>query len=152
MDACQRLFARNAVVGEDQIQIDRQARHVADEQVDGGATLERERAVRENERRDLDEQARRVEIDLVHGLSTSRPSAEWDTQARAAGGQLRWVQLRGPRQRQFAPELQAQAHRLDAGATHQQVAQHVGTQAVGTLREFARFLYWLPHTHLAENL
>lgn len=38
--------------------------------------------VYEHERRDLGEQARGVEIRLVHGLSTSKPSADFDTQGR----------------------------------------------------------------------
>lgn len=50
---------------------------------DGHAALECEDAIRKDYGRDLCQQSYRVEIDLVHGLSTSRPSAERDTQGRS---------------------------------------------------------------------
>ncbi len=42
-------------------------------------------------------------------------------------------------------------HCFDAGAALEQISQHVGAQAVGAFREFARFLQWLTHAHLAEH-
>ena len=42
VDASQRGVPRHRVIGKDQIEVHRQARHVAHEQVDRGATLERE--------------------------------------------------------------------------------------------------------------
>ena len=82
-DASEGSITWQAVIRKDQVEIDRQPRHVADEQVDRGAALERERVVDEDERRDLGEQPRRVEVDLVHGLSTNNPSADRETQARS---------------------------------------------------------------------
>ena len=79
----QRLLARQRVVGKHQIEIDRQPRHVAHEQIDRRAALERERVVDEHQRRHARQQPRAVEIDLVHGFSTRSPSAERDTQGRS---------------------------------------------------------------------
>src|SRR5579885_1803508 len=45
--------------------------------------LERERVVDEHERRDTRQQSGAVQIDLVHGFSTRRPSAERDTHGRS---------------------------------------------------------------------
>ena len=71
------------MIGENEIKIHRQARHVADEQIDRSAALQCERVVDEDERRNLREQSRRVEVNLVHGFSTNSPSAERDTQRRS---------------------------------------------------------------------
>lgn len=68
------------MVGEHQVQINGQTRHIAHEQVDRRSALQRERVIHKHQRRDLCQQARSVEIGLVHGLSTNRPSADRDTQ------------------------------------------------------------------------
>ena len=81
-DDCESLVTRPPVVGKDQIEIDRQARHVAHEQIDRRTTLQCEGAVHEHQRRHLRQQTRGIKISLVHGLSTSRPSADRDTQGR----------------------------------------------------------------------
>lgn len=65
IDVSQCFIARQAVVGEYKIQIDRQPWHVADEQVDRSAALERDSAIREDERRDLRQQASSVQEDVV---------------------------------------------------------------------------------------
>lgn len=83
IDMSQRLIARQAVVGKYEIQIDRQPRHVADEQIDRGTAFEREGAIHKYERGNLGQQACGIKVGLVHGLSTSKPSAERDTQGRA---------------------------------------------------------------------
>src|ERR1039457_5393258 len=83
VDACQRLFPWKRVVGKDQIEIDGEARHIAHKKIDGRAALECEDSIRKDYGRDLRQQPSRVEVDLVHGLSTSRPSAEWETQGRS---------------------------------------------------------------------
>ena len=77
------LSPHTHLLGEEQFQIDRQPWHFPDDQIDRGAALERERAVRKDEGRDLDQQAGGVELGLVHGLSTRNPSAERDTQTPA---------------------------------------------------------------------
>src|SRR5665213_974650 len=81
-DARERRFARHAMVDEDQVEVDRQPWHIADEEIDGGTALQREVAAGEHHRRHLYQHPRRVEIDLVHGFSTSSPSAERDTHDR----------------------------------------------------------------------
>ena len=105
-------------------------------------TLERERTIRKNKRGDLAWQTCGIEIGLVHGLSTSSPSAERDTQARSLPvGSVGGIQLAQPRAgRVLASELQTQAHCLYAGAALQQFTQHIGAQAIGALGEFARLL------------
>lgn len=80
IDPLQRLVARRPVVGKHQVQINGQTRHIAHEQVDRGSALQRERVIHKHQRRDLCQQARGIEIGLVHGLSTNRPSADRDTQ------------------------------------------------------------------------
>lgn len=52
VDTPERLLARQRVVRKYQIKIDREPRHVAHEQVDRRAALERERIVDEHERSD----------------------------------------------------------------------------------------------------
>ena len=81
--ALKRLVAPQAIIGKHQVEIDGQARHVPNEQVDGRAALERECVVGEYQRCHLGQQTRRVEIGLVHGFSTSRPSPDRDTQRRS---------------------------------------------------------------------
>lgn len=53
IDACQRLITRQAVIGKHEVQIDRQARYVTDEQIDRGAALEGKGVVHKNEWGDL---------------------------------------------------------------------------------------------------
>lgn len=69
-------------VGKRQIEIDRKVRHVAHEEIDRGATLQRERIVDKHQRRNARQQSYAVEVDLVHGFNTRSPSAERDTQGR----------------------------------------------------------------------
>lgn len=83
VDASQSFITRQAVIGGHQIKIDRKAWHVTDEQIDRRATFKGKRVVHKNERCDLGQQACGIKIRLVHGLSTSSPSAERDTQARS---------------------------------------------------------------------
>ena len=52
MVSLMRRLARQCVVGKHQIEVNREPRHVAHEQVDRRAALERERIVDEHERRD----------------------------------------------------------------------------------------------------
>ncbi len=82
VDALECLLARQGVVGKYQVEVDRKPRHVAHEEVDGCATLERKGVVDEHERRDPRQQSGSVEIDPIHGLSTRRPSRERPTHAR----------------------------------------------------------------------
>lgn len=81
-DLLQCLFARQGMVGEDQIEIDGQAGHVAYEKIDGRAALEGKYVALEHERGNLRHYSRGIEIDLIHGLSTIRPFVERDTQGR----------------------------------------------------------------------
>jgi hypothetical protein len=83
VDAPERLLTRQRVVGKDQVKINREAWHVAHEQVDRRATLECECVVDEHERRDSGQQSCAVEIEPVHGFSTRSPSAERDTHGRS---------------------------------------------------------------------
>jgi len=76
IDIGQCLFPWKRVAGKDQIEIDGEARHIAHKKVDGCSTLQGEDAINKDYGRDLCQQPYRVEINLVHGLSTSRPSAE----------------------------------------------------------------------------
>ena len=83
VDALERLRPRHRVVGKHQVEIDRKARHVAQEEIDRGATLQRERVVDKHERRHARQQSCAVEVDLIHGFNTKSPSAERDTQGRS---------------------------------------------------------------------
>jgi len=49
-------------------------------------------------------------------------------------------------------ELQAEAHGLDAGAPLEQIAEHIGAQAVAALSQLARFLQRLADANLAQDL
>ena len=59
------------------------SRHAGCREIDRRAALECEGVVHKDERRDSRQQSGSVEIGSVHGLSTSRPSAERDTQGRS---------------------------------------------------------------------
>src|ERR1700733_166340 len=83
LDVRKRFVTRQRVIGENQIKVYREARHVAYEQVDRRAALQREGIVHEHQRCDLRQQACGVEIDLIHLLRTSKPSADRDTQGRS---------------------------------------------------------------------
>jgi len=71
------------MVGKDEVEIDRETRHVAHEQVDRRATLQREGVILEHQRCNLRQQTRSIEIDRIHDLSTRRPLANRDTQGRS---------------------------------------------------------------------
>lgn len=81
-DLRQSLVAWQLVVTENKVKIHGQARHVAYEEVDRRAAFQRKGIVDEYQRRNLRKQARRFEVDRLHGLRTRRPSADWDTQGR----------------------------------------------------------------------
>jgi len=49
-DALERLVARQGMVGKHQVEVDREPRHVAHEEIDRGAALERECVVDQHER------------------------------------------------------------------------------------------------------
>ena len=83
IDTGQRLFPWKRVVGKDQIEIDGEARHIAHKKVDDCTALEGEDAIRKNYGRGPCQQPYCVEINLVHGLSISRSSAERETQGRS---------------------------------------------------------------------
>src|SRR5690606_2651936 len=83
IDPPQGFVAGQPMVWENQIEIDRQSRHIAHEEIDRRAALECEGVGHQDERRDSRQQSGSVEIGSVHGLSTSRPSAERDTQGRS---------------------------------------------------------------------
>ena len=74
LDCAERCITRQCVVWQDQVQIDRQPRHVPHEKVDGGTALEGEGFVGKDKRGDLGQQARGLEVDVVHDFRTSRPS------------------------------------------------------------------------------
>jgi hypothetical protein len=50
------------------------------------------------------------------------------------------------------PELQAQPHRLDAGAAAQQLPQNVGAKGIGVLDQLARLLESLTYADLVQDL
>src|SRR6185437_6175795 len=83
VDALERLLTRQRVVGKHWVEVDREPRHVAHEEIDRRAALERGRVVDEHEWRDAHQQPCAVEIDLVHGFSTRSPSPERDTHGRS---------------------------------------------------------------------
>jgi len=64
------------VVAKREIEVDRQARHVAHEEIDCRAALESKGVVMEDSRRDAHEEPRSIEILRRHGLSTKSPSGE----------------------------------------------------------------------------
>lgn len=67
---------------QDQILIRRQPQYVAEKRIPCQTALESEALILEHKRCHLGEQARSAEIGWVHGLSTSKPSAGFDTQGR----------------------------------------------------------------------
>lgn len=82
VDAVERVLARNAVIGKYEIDVDRQARQVAHEQIDGGPAFKGERVVDEHQRRDARQQPGALEIGRVHGFKTRSRPEEPDTQGR----------------------------------------------------------------------
>src|SRR5690348_2038042 len=82
VDALECLLTRQCMVGKHEVEIYRESRHVAHEEVYGRAALEREGILDEDERRDPRQQSGSLEIDLIHGLSTRRPSPERPTHGR----------------------------------------------------------------------
>lgn len=52
VDARKRLFARNRMIGKQQIEVDRKSRHVSQKEINGRAALERERIVNKHKGRD----------------------------------------------------------------------------------------------------
>ena len=68
--------AIDLVIAIDKIEINGQSRHIAHEEIDRRAALERKSVVMEDDRRDADEEPRRVEIVGRHGLSTNSPSGD----------------------------------------------------------------------------
>jgi hypothetical protein len=81
LDGAERRFTRQGVVRQHQVQVDRQARHVPHEKIDGRATLERKGFIGKDKGGDLRQQARGLEVDVVHDLRTSKPSSVWETHA-----------------------------------------------------------------------
>src|SRR6185437_3431361 len=73
-------FAGQVVVYENEIEVDRQPRHIANEEIDRCPSLKRKGLAGEDEGSHLGKQASSVEVDLVHALSTNRPSADRETQ------------------------------------------------------------------------
>jgi hypothetical protein len=78
----ERLPTCQSVVGKHQVEIDREPRHLAHEEVDRGA-LQRKRVVDKDERCHARQQSCAVEVDLVHGFNTKSPSGERDAQGRS---------------------------------------------------------------------
>ena len=58
----------------------------------------------------------------------------------------------GPGHGEFAAQIEAEAHFLDAPAFAWQFAQHIGPQGKGAFHDFAGFLQRLPCSNLAQYL
>lgn len=66
--------------------------------------------------------------------------------------QLRRIELAYPWLGELAPELQAEAHRLDAAASLEELTQDTSAQVVAALHELTRFLQRLANADLAQEL
>ncbi len=82
IDPFQCLLARLRVIRKDHIKVDRQTRHVTHKKIDRRAALQREGVIREHQWSDLHQHPCSIEVGLVHGFSTSRPSADLYTHGR----------------------------------------------------------------------
>ncbi len=153
VDARQRLATRQRVIGKDQIEIDRQARHVAHEQVDRGCHPST-RTCRPTNTSGATcvSRARSIEIGLVHGLSTKRPTVERDTQGRSLPvGSVAGSSMFTQGSDASRPSCRHSRTVLMFVQCCNSSQQHVGAQAVRAFDEFAGFLQGLTHADFAQQ-
>ena len=100
------------MIDENEIEIDGEARHVPEEQVDRCAALQREDPALEHDRRNLGQQPGGSEVGGVHALQdqqalfrAAHPSLL------ATSGQLFGIEFRGPGKIEFSSQCQTESER-----------------------------------------